>query len=336
MKNNINENINMSKNDYINDQFKIGNKKINFNLSNYLKNSLGIPRNLMPQVKIEEVLSHLDFIKSHINVSFLKLPVNLLKPIQNEINLSKVAEKLVKNQENPSTNDTIFICSNDFHIIDGHHRHVELLMSNPTELVQCYVFDLTGAQLYNLFINLNSFLGEFKDIKDNKVLERFYNIVLEDFGIQGPEAVPGIGDVFMPGVARNPGYLLDPNLRGSGDIISPNGTIYKSKALLKDEDEESVSEGEKNTEENVSEGNEKNEILEVHYTKDLSSELRSKLKSCINKVVVKKYLETDRPFSCETMEGIVQGKAGDLLMIGVDGEIYPIDNEIFHQTYQPV
>jgi len=42
------------------------------------------------------------------------------------------------------------------------------------------------------------------------------------------------------------------------------------------------------------------------------------------------------PFSVETLEGTMEGKAGDYLMIGINGEMYPCDAEIFAKTYEPV
>jgi hypothetical protein len=33
------------------------------------------------------------------------------------------------------------------------------------------------------------------------------------------------------------------------------------------------------------------------------------------------------------MEGILRGKAGDFLMVGIHGEMYPIDQDIFNKTY---
>jgi hypothetical protein len=40
-------------------------------------------------------------------------------------------------------------------------------------------------------------------------------------------------------------------------------------------------------------------------------------------------------FEVETMEGIMQGKAGDYLMKGIRGELYVCDQEIFKQSYSP-
>jgi len=41
-------------------------------------------------------------------------------------------------------------------------------------------------------------------------------------------------------------------------------------------------------------------------------------------------------FSVETMEGLMQGKAGDWLITGIDGEVYPCDAGIFERTYDLV
>ncbi len=41
-------------------------------------------------------------------------------------------------------------------------------------------------------------------------------------------------------------------------------------------------------------------------------------------------------FSVETLESIMQGKAGDWLITGVNGEMYPCDAAIFAKTYDIV
>lgn len=41
-------------------------------------------------------------------------------------------------------------------------------------------------------------------------------------------------------------------------------------------------------------------------------------------------------FEVETMEGTLKGKAGDWLMVGIHGEMYPIAAEIFEKTYDLV
>lgn len=42
------------------------------------------------------------------------------------------------------------------------------------------------------------------------------------------------------------------------------------------------------------------------------------------------------PFKTQTLEGELEGKAGDYLVTGVNGEEYPVDREIFEKTYYEV
>lgn len=43
--------------------------------------------------------------------------------------------------------------------------------------------------------------------------------------------------------------------------------------------------------------------------------------------------EEDKYFTIDTLEGKMKAKMGDMLIIGVRGEIYACDKEIFDQTY---
>jgi len=47
-----------------------------------------------------------------------------------------------------------------------------------------------------------------------------------------------------------------------------------------------------------------------------------------------KCIQINEPFKVETMEGVLDAKAGDYLMVGIKGEMYPCDREIFHETYE--
>ena len=39
-------------------------------------------------------------------------------------------------------------------------------------------------------------------------------------------------------------------------------------------------------------------------------------------------------FKVETLEGTMEGKPGDMLMIGAHGEMYPCDAGVFNDTYE--
>lgn len=58
-----------------------------------------------------------------------------------------------------------------------------------------------------------------------------------------------------------------------------------------------------------------------------------KFKKAIKKPLPIRCIQIDEPFLVETLEGKMKGKKGDWLMIGISGEMYPCDKEIFEKTY---
>jgi hypothetical protein len=54
----------------------------------------------------------------------------------------------------------------------------------------------------------------------------------------------------------------------------------------------------------------------------------------VKKPIPVKFIQMHEPFQVETMEGMLEGKAGDYLMIGVKGEMYPIAKDVFQETYE--
>jgi len=44
-------------------------------------------------------------------------------------------------------------------------------------------------------------------------------------------------------------------------------------------------------------------------------------------------LKIEEDFKVHTKEGVMKGKAGDFLIKGVEGELYPCDVDIFWKTY---
>lgn len=53
----------------------------------------------------------------------------------------------------------------------------------------------------------------------------------------------------------------------------------------------------------------------------------------IKKPIAIKVHQMNEDFVVETLEGTMRGKAGDYLMVGVNGEMYPCAKEIFEKTY---
>jgi hypothetical protein len=59
-------------------------------------------------------------------------------------------------------------------------------------------------------------------------------------------------------------------------------------------------------------------------------------KKALKKPIPIKCVQIQEPFEVHTLEGVMRGKAGDWLMVGVNGEMYPCANEIFKKTYDIV
>ena len=63
-------------------------------------------------------------------------------------------------------------------------------------------------------------------------------------------------------------------------------------------------------------------------------ELVDGMQGCVKRPIVVHALRMDNEFRVNTLEGnYKQGKAGDYLMRGVDGELYICDGTIFEKTY---
>jgi hypothetical protein len=56
-------------------------------------------------------------------------------------------------------------------------------------------------------------------------------------------------------------------------------------------------------------------------------------KKAIKKPIPVSCIQINEPFEVETLEGKMRGQAGDWLMVGVNGEMYPCAKEIFEKTY---
>jgi hypothetical protein len=52
-------------------------------------------------------------------------------------------------------------------------------------------------------------------------------------------------------------------------------------------------------------------------------------------IVIEAY-KINHDFHVKTMEGTMRGKAGDYVIIGIRGELYICDDEIFNETYEEV
>jgi hypothetical protein len=59
-------------------------------------------------------------------------------------------------------------------------------------------------------------------------------------------------------------------------------------------------------------------------------------KEAIKRPLKIRCVQIGEDFEVETMEGVLKGKKGDWLMVGVEGEVYPCENSIFRASYDIV
>lgn len=292
-------------------KYKIGGKIINFDVEDYLKDSYDIEREKMPQVNTELFLEALPEIKEFIGVVKTKIRVDHLYPTQNQINMEKVL-RMVEKGKRITKDRKVFIASREMQIMDGHHRHVYMLIQDPSQKVDVYIVDMPTKKLLNFLNEYKEILNKPRALKDN---------LMEDYGQQPPEAVPGMGDVDY----GEPSSADSEGRKGSGDF--PKGYNNKNTPDRK-QFFQNVSDfiGKQLTTENVNkEKSDKVRTIDENESIDW--------KRCVNIPVSRRYKKMDEDFEVKTMEGYVQGKKGDYLMRGVKGEMYPCDKDIFHKTY---
>ncbi len=62
-------------------------------------------------------------------------------------------------------------------------------------------------------------------------------------------------------------------------------------------------------------------------------DLNMPLVNAVKKPVMIQCKQIHEEFEIHTMEGVMKGKAGDWVIVGVEGEIYACDDAIFRKTY---
>lgn len=59
-------------------------------------------------------------------------------------------------------------------------------------------------------------------------------------------------------------------------------------------------------------------------------------KSYVKKPIPVQAIQINEPFEVATLEGTMRGNAGDWLMCGIEGELYPCMKSIFEKSYEEV
>ena len=119
------------------------NESVEIDVDDYLSQSIGIPRNRMPQLPKEHFDTFLMHFSNKYNVKKMKVCISKLKPIQNEVNIDKVKSII---DDDVDDENQIFFVSKEYGLVDGTHRHLASLSKDPTKEVNIYRTNLSSKK----------------------------------------------------------------------------------------------------------------------------------------------------------------------------------------------
>lgn len=121
--------------------------------------TLGVPRDKMPQIKQEHYDELIDYLDDHGGKHVNRtIHARELKPVQKEFS-KKGVKKMIKRKKN-DTEEKPLIVSRDNYIVDGHHRW--LAAYNLNETLPIMQFNIPIKRLMKLLYNFDQV--SFKDI----------------------------------------------------------------------------------------------------------------------------------------------------------------------------
>lgn len=101
------------------------------------QNTLNISRHEMPQISDHHKMAFIDFLENNgITVQFLDMPVSVLRSAQDSIDMKKVERMPDDAKDKP------IIISKENFVVDGHHRWISILNSDPHKTIPAYRIDL--------------------------------------------------------------------------------------------------------------------------------------------------------------------------------------------------
>lgn len=126
--------------------------------------TLGIPRNQMPQIKQTDMKEFMKFLADKgVSVKKLTIEVGKLRPSQKEYSQDKV-KSMVSTMPINKIVDNVFLVSTDRYIADGHHRYLAASMINPRTLVNCWQINLSIVELLRVIHDFpKSFIKELSE-----------------------------------------------------------------------------------------------------------------------------------------------------------------------------
>jgi uncharacterized protein (DUF1015 family) len=117
------------------------------------KETLGIPRDKMPQIASNHYEDFLNYLKKNdVVMKKRKVAAKLLRPIQKEFSKDGVENSMTKTLTNEKTPKPL-IASSDMYIIDGHHRWLAIKNLDSNAKIEIYQANIPMKELLPLTLN---------------------------------------------------------------------------------------------------------------------------------------------------------------------------------------
>jgi len=172
-----------------------------------------------------------------IKISLKSISANKLKPLQSQIYLSEVFD-MYKNRPESYFTNSIFLCSEDNRIIDGHHRFAAILLFYPDTKMKCLKIGLPIDKLLPLSLTYSSAIGNPRNesIKTSKgyvtyaqthfkLRQEIREMILEDRIDKINESNRTFSELFVRVIRK---ILLENDLR-----IKDHRKLLKNKPMMK-------------------------------------------------------------------------------------------------------
>lgn len=118
------------------------------------KDTLGIPRDKMPQIASKDYEKFLSYLKKNdVKMVKRKIAAGILKPIQKQFSKDGVENSMVKGLTGSTPKP--LIASSDNYIIDGHHRWLATKNIDPKEKMEVYQADIKMSELLPLTLGFS-------------------------------------------------------------------------------------------------------------------------------------------------------------------------------------
>jgi hypothetical protein len=127
----------------------------------YCNKTHDFERHQLPQISKDVVDDIIIELNEQVGVSLIELKISNIKPTQNQLDDDKV-RSMIENL--PETPKRIFIVSQDFFLLDGHHEWAARLEIDPSTLVKCYCVNMPMSDLINWFDTTTEIDVEKRDI----------------------------------------------------------------------------------------------------------------------------------------------------------------------------